>query len=88
MQLFITLVWARRYPSFAFLAFFFQLPARYVAKVIRRVTAAGARWAEGRLRLPETVAEAAALVKDHEAIQHDNNCKQILNLVATPICVT
>jgi hypothetical protein len=87
MQLFITLVWARRYPPFAFLAFFFQLPARYVAKVIRRVTAAGARWAEGRLRLPETAAEAAALVKDHEAIQHDNYCKQVLNLDGTPIRV-
>jgi hypothetical protein len=39
-QLFITLVWARHNKAFSFWAFFFQLPARYVQKIVRRVTAA------------------------------------------------
>lgn len=87
MQLFITLVWARRYEPFAFLAFFFQLPARYVAKMVRRVTAAGARWAAGRLCWPQNEAEAAALIEDHECLQYDNSNKQILNIGVTPIRV-
>lgn len=85
-QLFITLVWAKHYPSFAFLAFFFQLPARYVQKVVRRVTAAGARWASGKLRLPNEV-EAAALRAELQPRQVSAEHPQILHIDGTPIRV-
>lgn len=84
-QVFITLSWARRYPPFAFLAFFFQLPARYVQKVVRRVTAAGARWAKGRIHLP-SYAEARDLEKELGVIQLYDE-PQILNIDGTPLRV-
>lgn len=42
-QLFVTLVWLRWHFTYAFMSFFFSLPARYVQKIIKRCTAAMAR---------------------------------------------
>lgn len=85
-QVFITLFWARRYQTFAFLAFFFQLPARYVQKVVRRVTSAGAQWAKGRIHLP-SYAEARALEAELSIIQANDQTAQILNIDGTPLRV-
>jgi hypothetical protein len=82
-QLFVTLVWARHNKSLGFWAFFFQLPVRYVQKIIRRVTAAGARWARGRIHLPSE-AEAKALLKDLESTQWLKEHAQVLHIDGTP----